>query len=52
MQVAVERRGPSDAAEMFGEAIAEVFIPEERIDLATAIGAFTMGSAYVNHLDG
>ena len=32
-------------------AITEVFIPEERIDLATAIGAFTMGSAYVNHLD-
>ena len=30
----------------------EVFIPEERIDLATAIEAFTMGSAYVNHLDG
>ena len=29
----------------------EVFIPEERIDLATAIAAFTMGSAYVNHLD-
>jgi predicted amidohydrolase YtcJ len=29
----------------------EVFIPEERIDLATAIGGFTMGSAYVNHLE-
>ena len=29
----------------------EVFLPEERLDLATAIAAFTMGSAYVNHLD-
>jgi hypothetical protein len=51
MQVAVERRGPSEVTEMWGEAITEVFIPEERIDLATAIGAFTMGAAYVNHLD-
>jgi predicted amidohydrolase YtcJ len=34
-----------------GQPITEVFIPEERIDLATAIGAFTMGTAYVNHLD-
>jgi predicted amidohydrolase YtcJ len=51
MAVAVERRAPSDAMETFGEAIGEVFLPEERIDLATAIGAFTMGAAYVNHLD-
>jgi predicted amidohydrolase YtcJ len=51
MQVAVERRGPSGVAESFGEAITDVFIPEERIDLSTAIAAFTMGSAYVNHLD-
>jgi hypothetical protein len=29
----------------------EVFLPDERIDLATAIAGFTMGSAYVNHLD-
>ena len=29
----------------------EPFLPEERIDLATAIRAYTMGSAYVNHLD-
>ncbi len=27
------------------------FLPEERLDLATALAAFTMGSAYVNHLD-
>ncbi|HEX5950011.1 MAG TPA: amidohydrolase [Actinomycetota bacterium] len=30
----------------------EVFLPEERIDLGTAIAGFTIGSAYVNHLDG
>jgi predicted amidohydrolase YtcJ len=30
----------------------EVFIPDEQLDLATALAAFTMGSAYVNHLDG
>ena len=29
----------------------EVFLPEERLDLATSIAAFTIGSAYVNHLD-
>ena len=29
----------------------EVFLPDERLDLATALAAFTMGSAYVNHLD-
>ena len=27
------------------------FIPDERLDLPTAIAAFTIGSAYVNHLD-
>jgi hypothetical protein len=35
----------------YSEGTAEVFLPEERIDLPTAIHAFTMGSAYVNHLD-
>jgi predicted amidohydrolase YtcJ len=29
----------------------EVFLPEERLDLAAAIAGFTMGSAFVNHLD-
>jgi hypothetical protein len=29
----------------------EVFLPEERLDLPTALAAFTMGSAYVNHLE-
>ena len=27
------------------------FLPEERLDLLTALQAFTQGSAYVNHLD-
>ena len=51
MTIAVERRSPAEAFEEFGGSIGEVFIPEERVDLATAIGAFTMGSAFVNHLD-
>lgn len=29
----------------------DVFLPDERLDLPTALAAFTMGSAYVNHLD-
>jgi predicted amidohydrolase YtcJ len=32
-------------------AIEEVFLPHERVDLPTAVRAFTMGSAFVNHLD-
>jgi len=30
---------------------ADPFLADERVDLATAIRAFTLGSAYVNHLD-
>jgi hypothetical protein len=29
----------------------DAFLPEERLDLVTALAAFTIGSAYVNHLD-
>src|SRR5690606_24680738 len=29
----------------------EAFLPEQRLDLATALTAYTAGSAYVNHLD-
>jgi len=36
---------------LYGNESDEVFLPEERLDLATSIAAFTMGSAYVNHLD-
>jgi predicted amidohydrolase YtcJ len=49
MHVAVNRRMPADYPYPVNNR--EVFIPEERIDLATAIAGFTMGSAYVNHLD-
>jgi hypothetical protein len=52
MAIAVHRKEPRRYADMVGErATKETFLPDERIDLATAIHAFTMGSAYVNHLD-
>ena len=44
LHVAVNRRPPGDPH-------AETFLPEQRLDLATAVRAFTAGSAYVNHLD-
>lgn len=49
IHVAVNRTVPpghATSAESF-----EPLLPDERLDLATAIGAFTIGSAYVNHLD-
>ena len=49
MHVAVNRVMPPDYP--YSVDNREVFIPEERIDLATAIAGFTMGSAYVNHLE-
>jgi predicted amidohydrolase YtcJ len=45
MHVAVNRL-PADGAD------AEPLLPAERLPLSTALHAFTMGSAYVNHLDG
>jgi predicted amidohydrolase YtcJ len=52
MAIAVHRLNPAQAVEVVGKrGVTEPFLPEERIDLATAIRAFTMGSAYVNHLD-
>ncbi len=53
IHVAVNRAAPRDypyASE--DEVTREPFLPEESIDLPTAIAAFTIGSAYVNHLDG
>lgn len=47
MHVAVNRKMPSDYP--YRVENTDVFLPEERLDLATAVGAFTMGSAYVNH---
>jgi hypothetical protein len=49
MHVAVNRKAP--ASYTYRVDSDEVFLPEERIDLGTAIAGFTMGSAYVNHLD-
>jgi predicted amidohydrolase YtcJ len=54
IHIAVNRRAPAEAFEEAGEsgrAVEDVFLPDERLDLETAIAAFTMGSAYVNHLD-
>jgi predicted amidohydrolase YtcJ len=47
MHVAVNRQMPSSYP--FRVDNTEVFLPDERIDLATALAAFTMGSAYANH---
>ena len=49
MHVGVHRTVPPGYT--YGEANDEVFLPDQRITLAQAIRAFTMGSAYVNHLD-
>jgi predicted amidohydrolase YtcJ len=45
MEVAVERVWPDSRDEK------EPFLPSERLTLAEAIHGFTLGSAYVNHLD-
>ena len=36
---------------IYGNGSDEVFLPEQRLDLPTSLAAFTMGSAYVNHLE-
>ena len=36
---------------VYGNGNDKVFLPEQRLDLPTALAAFTMGSAYVNHLE-
>lgn len=52
MHVAVNRTEPTDYPYVGPEGrIEEPLLPDERIDLPTAIRGFTMGSAYVNHLD-
>lgn len=43
IHVAVNRRVPGSDS--------PVFLPGQRLDLATAIAAYTAGSAYVNHFD-
>jgi predicted amidohydrolase YtcJ len=50
MHVAVTRtRVPEPGT--IGEEEEGAFLPEQRVDLSTAVHAFTLGSAYVNHLD-
>jgi hypothetical protein len=52
IHVAVNRRGfPDQTFAPNSESVAVPFLPGEAVDLPTAIRAFTMGSAYVNHLD-
>jgi predicted amidohydrolase YtcJ len=49
MHVAVNRAEPPD--HQYGGADPEPLLPDERIDVASAVAAFTMGSAYLNHAD-
>jgi predicted amidohydrolase YtcJ len=49
IHVGVNRRMPSDYPHRVGTT--DVFLPEERLDLPTAIAGFTIGSAYANHLE-
>ena len=52
MHVAVNRTGfPDQTYAPNSETTDDPFLPEEAVDLPTAIEAFTRGSAYVNHLD-
>ncbi|MFI6767356.1 amidohydrolase [Streptomyces sp. NPDC050355] len=45
LHVAVNRRTPEAPSSV------PVFLPEQRIDLGSALAAYTAGSAYANHLD-
>jgi hypothetical protein len=49
LHVAVHRTSPPGYT--YGGPSDDVFLPAERITLGQAIRAFTMGSAFVNHLD-
>ncbi|HTG46478.1 MAG TPA: amidohydrolase [Actinomycetota bacterium] len=49
IHVAVNRRMPPTYPHHVDRS--DAFLPQERLDLGTSIAAFTMGSAYVNHLD-
>ena len=48
IHVAVNRT----AAPGYEEGEYDAFLPEQAIDLATSLTAYTAGSAWVNHLDG
>jgi predicted amidohydrolase YtcJ len=49
MHVGVNRKMPADYP--YRVERDDVFLPDERIDLPSAIAGFTIGSAFVNHLD-
>ena len=49
LHVAVRRTSPPNYT--YAEPSEEPFLPHERISLAQAVRAYTMGSAYVQHLD-
>ena len=49
MHVAVNRMAPEEYA--YGHDSKVPFLPSERIDLPTALDAYTINSAFVNHLD-
>lgn len=52
MAIAVNRSmSPATADDIGAAQGGEAFYPEERLSLEQAIHAFTMGTAYVNHLD-
>jgi len=51
VHVAVNRTVPPGEDGGGDDAGGVVFLPDERLDLETALGAFTMGSAYANHLE-
>jgi predicted amidohydrolase YtcJ len=51
MHVAVNRTSPPGYEYGEGDGPAEPFLPEEALDLPTAIAGFTINAAYVNHLD-
>ncbi|HJS27939.1 MAG TPA: amidohydrolase family protein [Actinomycetota bacterium] len=49
IHVAVNRTSPP--AFPYGHASEEPFLPDERLDVPTALDGYTINSAYVNHLD-
>jgi predicted amidohydrolase YtcJ len=50
MDIAINRNLVPDAS-VTNPRATETFLPDEQLSLADSIEAFTMGSAYVNHLD-
>ena len=51
IEVAVTRSAPAVIDPVMQTARWEAFLPEQALSLEQAVGAYTAGSAYVNHLD-